>query len=201
MDRKITRHNWCVLREFSEGSKIDPSLLIFHHLLFAFVLVGVLTRKRFLGLRAIFSKVWGTSAIKTTVVVLPLIELSIIWPWTRLLLLLLLRHWDSSCSLLLRWPKNPFAWCSFPRWGFGSCILHQTIPWWLCTRGSSRWLRLLPSTMCCNAVILGNGHINQLIKTIRAGKVETFPELGIKTTTETILLLGIGVYMMTRILT
>ena len=61
MDRKITRHNWCVLREFSEGSKIDPSLLIFHHLLFAFVLVGVLvgvlTRKRFLGLGTILGKV------------------------------------------------------------------------------------------------------------------------------------------------
>jgi len=28
----------------------------------------------------------------------------------------------------------------------------------------------------------------------------TFPELGVKATTETILLLGIGVYMMTRIL-
>ena len=57
MDRKITRHNWCVLREFSEGSKIDPSLFILHHLLLAFVLVGVLVLKRFLGLRAIFGKV------------------------------------------------------------------------------------------------------------------------------------------------
>ena len=54
--------------------------------------------------------------------------------------------------------------------------------------------------MCCNAVILGNGHINQLIKTIGADKVETFPELGIKTTTKVILLLGIRVCMMTGIL-
>ena len=57
MDRKSTRHNWYVLREFSEGSKIDPSMFILHHLLLAFVLVGVLARKRFLGLRAIFGKV------------------------------------------------------------------------------------------------------------------------------------------------
>ena len=61
MDRKSTRHNWYVLREFSEGSKIDPSMFILHHLLLAFVLVGVLvgllTRKRFLGLGTILGKV------------------------------------------------------------------------------------------------------------------------------------------------
>jgi len=54
--------------------------------------------------------------------------------------------------------------------------------------------------MCFNAVVLGNGHINQLIKTIGADKVKTFLELGIKTTTEAILLLGIRVCMMTGIL-
>ena len=51
-----------------------------------------------------------------------------------------------------------------------------------------------------NAVVLGNGHINQLIKTIRADKVETLLELGIKTTTEMILLPGITVCMMTGVL-
>ena len=60
-DRKCTRHNWCVLWEFSERGKIDPSLLNLHHLLLAFVLVGilvgVLTRKRFLGLGTILGKV------------------------------------------------------------------------------------------------------------------------------------------------
>ena len=54
--------------------------------------------------------------------------------------------------------------------------------------------------MCFNAVVLGNGHINQLIKTIGADYVETLLELGVKTTAETILFLGIGVYMMTRVL-
>ena len=90
MNRKSTCHSWYVLREFSEGSKMDPSLLILHHLLLAFVLVGVLARKRFLGLRAIFGKVRGTTTIETMVVVIPTIELLIIWPRIRLLLLLLL---------------------------------------------------------------------------------------------------------------
>ena len=71
---------------------------------------------------------------------------------------------------------------------------------WLHTRGSSWCLPLLLSTMRCNAIVLSDGHIYQLIKTIRANKVETLLKLGVKTTAETILLLGIGVYMMTRVL-
>ena len=54
--------------------------------------------------------------------------------------------------------------------------------------------------MHCNAVILSDGHIYQLIKTIGAYKVETLLELGIKTTAETILFLGIAVCMMTGVL-
>ena len=54
--------------------------------------------------------------------------------------------------------------------------------------------------MCCNAVVLGNGHINQLIKTIGANKIKMPFELGVKTTTKTILLLGISVCMMTGML-
>ena len=54
--------------------------------------------------------------------------------------------------------------------------------------------------MRCNAIVLSNGHIYQLIKTIRTDKVETLLELGVKTTAETILLLGIAVCMMTSVL-
>jgi hypothetical protein len=54
--------------------------------------------------------------------------------------------------------------------------------------------------MHCNAIILSDGHIHQLIKTVGADKVETLLELGVKTTTEMILLLGITVCMMTGIL-
>ena len=51
-----------------------------------------------------------------------------------------------------------------------------------------------------NTIVLSDGHIHQLIKTIGADKVKTFLELGIKTTTKVILLLGIRVCMMTGIL-
>ena len=54
--------------------------------------------------------------------------------------------------------------------------------------------------MCCNAVVLSDGHIYQLIVTIGANKIETLLEPGIKTTVEMILFLGIVVYMMTRVL-
>ena len=54
--------------------------------------------------------------------------------------------------------------------------------------------------MRCNAIVLGDGHIYQLIKTVGANKVKTLLELGIKTTTETILLLGIRVCMMIGVL-
>ena len=54
--------------------------------------------------------------------------------------------------------------------------------------------------MRCNAVVLSDGHIYQLIKTIGTNKVETLLELGVETTTKTILFLGIGVYMMTSVL-
>ena len=54
--------------------------------------------------------------------------------------------------------------------------------------------------MRCYAIILSNGEVHQLIEAIRADKIKTFPELGIETAAETIPLLGISVYMMTRIL-
>ena len=55
--------------------------------------------------------------------------------------------------------------------------------------------------MRCNAIVLSNGHIYQLIITIGADKVETLLELGVETMSESIPLLGISVCMMTGILT
>jgi hypothetical protein len=54
--------------------------------------------------------------------------------------------------------------------------------------------------MRCNAIVLSDGHIYQLIKTVGANQIKTLFELGIKTTAETILLLGITVCMMTGVL-
>ena len=71
-----------MLRKFSKSSKVDLPL---HVLLLALalivlvrVLVEVLARIRFLGLRTIFSKVGGTPAIEATVVTVPTTELLII---------------------------------------------------------------------------------------------------------------------------
>ena len=74
------------------------------------------------------------------------------------------------------------------------------IPRWLRTSGSSWCLPLFLSTMHCNAIILSDVHIHQLIKTVGANKVKTFLELGVKTTTEMILLPGITICMMTGVL-
>ena len=54
--------------------------------------------------------------------------------------------------------------------------------------------------MRCNAIVLSDSHIYQLIKTIGADKVETLLELGFKTTVETILLLGIAIGMIAHVL-
>ena len=54
--------------------------------------------------------------------------------------------------------------------------------------------------MHCNAIVLSDGHIYQLVKTVGANKVKTFLELGVKTSMETILLPGITVCMMTGVL-
>ena len=55
------------------------------------VLVGVLPWIRFLGLRAILGEMGSTAAIETSIVAVPAIELWGIWPWAKLLLLLLLK--------------------------------------------------------------------------------------------------------------
>jgi len=54
--------------------------------------------------------------------------------------------------------------------------------------------------MRCSAIVLSDGLIYQLIKTVGADKVEMLLELGIKTTTETILSLVIIICMMAGIL-
>ena len=51
MDRKCTRHNWCVLQKFSNSSKVDLSLPDLHDLLLTLalvVLIRILTWGRLL---------------------------------------------------------------------------------------------------------------------------------------------------------
>ena len=54
--------------------------------------------------------------------------------------------------------------------------------------------------MRCYAIVLSDGFIHQLIKTVGTDKVETHLELGVETAAETILLLGITISMVARVL-
>ena len=156
MDRENTRHDWCSFEKLCKSSEINSPLSDLHHFLLALalvVLVGVLPWIRLLWLRAILGKMGSAAAIETSIVTVPAIELWGIWPWAKLLLLLL-RHWRSESSLLLSRPKNKPARWGISLWRSGWSVLHQTIPRWLSTQGSCWCLPLLLSTMDNNTVLL-----------------------------------------------
>jgi len=54
--------------------------------------------------------------------------------------------------------------------------------------------------MGSNTVFLSNGQVDQLIVSVGLNKVQAFLELGIKSTTKMIALLGVCICMMARIL-
>jgi hypothetical protein len=68
------------------------------------------------------------------------------------------------------------------------------------TSGSSGNPSFLFSTVCNDAILLGQGHVNQLIKGIALHKVQVFLELSAQAPTKTILLLGVTISVITRIL-
>jgi hypothetical protein len=100
--------------------------------------------------------------------------------------------------LLLRWPDHPSA-----------CLLLKTpalivrnnleplsLSGWCC-----HWcLSLLLCPVSNNAILLGDGHVDQLIEAISPDSVESFPQLGIETPTEAIPLLLIRINMIPYIL-
>ena len=175
-----------------------------HHLPFALtlvvVLVGVLPWIILFGLRTILGKVGSTAAVEASIITIPTIELWGIRPLARLLLLLLLRHWRSESSLLLRRPKNKPAHWGISLWKSWWSVLHQTISRWLSTRGSYWCLSLLLGAMRCNTIFLSNGHIDQLIISIWLNKVQVFLELGVEATTKTVTFLGVSIRMMAHVL-
>ena len=165
------------------------------------VLVGVLPWIILSGLRTILGKVRSTAAVEASIITIPTVELWGIWPWAKLLLLLLLlRHWRSKSSWLLRRPKDKSAHWGISLWRSGWSVLHQTIPRWLSTRGSCWCLPLLFSTMGSNTVFLSNGQVDQLIVSVGLNKVQAFLELSSEATTKPITFLGISISMMARIL-
>ena len=144
-----------------KSSEVNSPLPDLHHLPFALtlivVLVGVLPWIILSGLRTILGKVGSTAVVDASIITIPTIELWGIRPLAKLLLLLLLRHWKSESSLLLRRSKNKPAHWGISLWRSGWSVLHQTIPRWLSIRGSRWCLPLLFSTMGRNTVLLSNG--------------------------------------------
>jgi hypothetical protein len=55
--------------------------------------------------------------------------------------------------------------------------------------------------MCHDAILLGQGHVNQLAEGICLYKVQTFFELSAQAPMKTILLLGVTIHVITRVLT
>ena len=200
MDRESTRHDWCSFWKVSKSGEVNSPLPDLHHLplalAFVVVLVGVLPWIISSGLRTILGKVRSTAAVEASIITIPTIELWGIWPWAKLLLLL--RHWRSESSLLLRRPKNKPAHWGISLWKSWWSVLHQTIPRWLSTRGSCWCLPLLFSTMGSNTVFLSNGQVDQLIVSVGLNKVQAFLELSSEATTKMIMFLGISISMMAR---
>jgi hypothetical protein len=99
--------------------------------------------------------------------------------------------------LLLRWPDHPSA-----------CLLLKTpalivrnnpeplgLSGWCC-----HWcLPLLLYSVSYNAILLGDGQVDQLIEAIYPNSVESFPQLGAKTPAEVVSLLLIRISMVTFI--
>ena len=51
-----------------------------------------------------------------------------------------------------------------------------------------------------DTIFLSNGHIDQLIISIRLNKVQAFLELGVEVMMKTVVLLGVSIRMMARVL-
>jgi hypothetical protein len=117
------------------------------------------------------------------------------------LLWLLRRYGRSIPSLLLRWPENQSAKRNIPLWRSRRCILNKSIPRGLNADGSSRNLSLLFGTVCRDAILLSQGHVNQLAEGICLYKVQTFFELSAQASTKTVLLLGVTIRVIARVLT
>jgi hypothetical protein len=103
--------------------------------------------------------------------------------------------------LLLRRPENQSAKWSLPLGCSRRCILNESIPRRLNTRGTSGNFSLLFGTVCRDAILLGQGHVNQLTEGICLYKVQTFSELSAQSPTEMVLLFGVTIRVIARVLT
>jgi hypothetical protein len=123
--------------------------------------------------------------------------------------LLLLRRlivpWSGSWKtsgcwlLLLRWPDHPSA-CLLLK---SPALIVRNNPEPLSLSGGCcHWC--LPHLLCpvsYNAILLGDGQVDQLIEAISPDSVETLTQLGVETPAEAVSLLLIGISMITCVLT
>jgi hypothetical protein len=195
--RKCTRHDRSSIRKFCKGSEVNLSLSDLHHWPLTLVLViltGTLPLIRLLGLRTISDEMIRSSAIETMISAASLLDLLNIWPWANLLWLLQ-RYRRLILSLLLRRPESQSADQGILLWRSRRYIRNQLILRGLNARRSSGDPSLLFDTVCHNAILLSQSHVNQLTESIRLDKIQMFFELSIQTSTKTILLLGIIISM------
>ena len=158
--RECTRHNWCSLRKASKAGEVKSALPDLNGLPLALVLI-ISARSlplRLSRLGAHLGKVIRTPASETAVIIIRASGWLSIRPRAVLLLLRckssLLRKPESSLLLLLRRPNNPTPWLRGLLRGCRWAILHNTIPRCRGTRGSSRCLALLFSTVCRDKIFL-----------------------------------------------
>ena len=155
--RECTRHNRCSFRKLSKIGEVKSALPDLNSLLLALILIISARRLSLIlsRLRAHLCKVIRAPTLKTMVVVVGVScllkirpragRLLLLW-WSIAILLLLL--------LLLRRSNNPSPWLRGLLRGCSWGILHNAIPRCRGTRGSSRCLALLFSTVCRDKIFL-----------------------------------------------
>jgi hypothetical protein len=133
----------------------------------------------------------STSEALVSISLAELLLWRLIVPWSG--------SWKTSgCWLLLRWPDHPFA-CLLLK----SCALivgDNPEPLGL-SGGCCHWcLSLLLCPVSYNAILLGDGQVDQLIEAISMDSVEMLTQLGVETPAEAVSLLFIGISMITCVM-
>ena len=175
--RECTRHDWCSLGKFSKIGEVKSALPDLNGLPLALVLI-ISARSlplRLSRLGAHLGKVIRTPASEAAVIIIRASGWLCMRPRAVLLLRRckssLLRKPESSLLLLLGRSNNPTPWLRGLLRGCGWVILHNTIPWYRGTRGSSRCLALLFSAVCRNKIFLRYSHIHQFIEGVCTDKI------------------------------
>jgi hypothetical protein len=100
--------------------------------------------------------------------------------------------------LLLRWPNHPSAY--LPLKSSALIVGNNPEPLGL-SGGCCHWcLPLLLCPVSYNAILLGDGQVDQLVEAIIPDSVETLTQLGVETPMEAVSLLFIGISMTTCVL-